>query len=217
MNRLFGSRSKVPKPSLNDAINNIEERVSSLDVKLTKINAELGTYQAKLSKMRDGPGKNALKQKAIKILKQKRQIEAQKDQLESQSWNMSQASMTTDNLKNTMITVDAMKQANKELKKTYGKIDIDKIQDMQDEMLDLIEQSNELQNSLAANYDVPDDISEGELDAELEALGDEFENDLDLEGSQIPSYLSNNAGEVPNFIDEESSITDKNKEKEVAS
>ena len=41
---------------------------------------------------------------------------------------MENASMTTDNLRNTMATVDAMKQANKEMKKQYGKLDIDKIE-----------------------------------------------------------------------------------------
>lgn len=36
--------------------------------------------------------------------------------------------MTTENLRNTMATVDAMKTANKEMKKQYGKLDIDKIE-----------------------------------------------------------------------------------------
>ena len=41
---------------------------------------------------------------------------------------MEQASITTENLRNTMATVDAMKTANKELKKQYGKLDVDKIE-----------------------------------------------------------------------------------------
>ena len=36
--------------------------------------------------------------------------------------------MTTENLRNTMATLDAMKTANQEMKKQYGKIDIDKIE-----------------------------------------------------------------------------------------
>lgn len=161
--------------------------------------------------MRDGPGKNTIKQRAMNLLRQKRQIEAQKSQLEAQSWNMTQAQMTTENLKNTMVTVDAMKQTNKQLKKTYGKIDVDKIADLQDEMLDLIDRANEVQDALSTSYDVPDDISESELDAELEALGDEmdYENELMESGSGIPSYLqdatgnSNNANtSIPDFIDD---------------
>ncbi|CUM45272.1 uncharacterized protein AC631_05150 [Debaryomyces fabryi] len=208
MNRLFGSKNTAPKPSLNDAVKNIDERVGSFDVKLSKINAELSTYQQKIARMRDGPGKSALKQKALKLLRQRKQVEAQKDQLENQSWNMTQAAMTTDNLQNTMITVDAMKAANKQLKKTYGKIDVDKIEALQDEMLDLIDKSNELQESLLTSYDVPDEISESELDAELDALGEEmdFESEMAESGVGVPSYL--NDGEqlgnenLPTFIDE---------------
>lgn len=208
MNRLFGSKNTAPKPSLNDAVKNIDDRVGTFDVKLSKINAELSTYQQKIARMRDGPGKSALKQKALKLLRQRKQIEAQKDQLENQSWNMTQASMTTDNLQNTMITVDAMKSANKQLKKTYGKIDIDKIESLQDEMLDLIDKSNELQESLLTSYDVPDDISESELDAELDALGEEmdFENEMSESGLGTPSYLMDGnqpeTDKLPAFIDE---------------
>ena len=54
--------------------------------------------------------------------------EGQLDQLQQQTFNMEQAAMTTDNLRNTMATVDAMKTANKEMRRQYGKIDIDKIE-----------------------------------------------------------------------------------------
>lgn len=215
MNRLFGTKNTAPKPSLNDAIKGIDERVSSLDVKLSKINSELSTYQQKLTRMRDGPGKSALKQKALKLLRQRKQIEAQKDQLENQSWNMSQASMTTDNLQNTMVTVNAMKTANKELKKTYGKINIDELENLQDEMLDLVDKSNELQEALSTSYDVPEDVSESELDAELEALGEEidFENEMAESGIGAPSYLNDaepaNSDKLPTFIDEEPENTEK--------
>lgn len=203
MNRLFGTKNAAPKPSLNDAISSIDERIGSFDVKLSKINAELAAYQHKMARMKDGAGKNALKQKALKLLRQRKQIEAQKDQLENQLWNMTQALMTTDNLKNTVITMDAMKSANKSLKASYGKIDIDKIEQLQDEMLDLIDKLNELQESLSMSYDAPDDILELELDAELDALGDEMDYELELTDA-VPSYLPDTAADkMPAFIDEE--------------
>ncbi|GMM36536.1 Vps60 protein [Saccharomycopsis crataegensis] len=202
MNRLFGSKAAKPKATLNDALGSIDDRVSSLDIKLSKINAELVTYQQKLSRMREGPGKQNLKQKAMKLLRQKRQIEQQKDQLENQSWNISQAQMTAENLKNTMVTVDTLKQTNKELKKTYGKIDVDKIEDLQEEMLDLIEKGNEIQETLGSSYSLPDDVSESELDAELEALGDEVQYEQ-KNGLDLPSYLPAETNTIPKFIDEE--------------
>ncbi len=145
MNRFFGSTAKAPKPTLNSAIGNGNDRISSIDVKLSEINGELQSYQTKLSRMRDGPGKTALKQKALKVLQRRKQYEAQRDQLQSQVWNMEQAQTMQDNLKNVMTTVDALKSTNKELRRQYGKVDIDKIERLQDEMADLMDVGNDIQ------------------------------------------------------------------------
>ncbi|KAI9884666.1 MAG: hypothetical protein M1823_003549 [Watsoniomyces obsoletus] len=201
MNRLFGAKSTAPKPSLSGAISNVETRVEAADVKIAKLNAELTTYQQKMSRMRDGPGKTALKQKALKILQQRKMYESQRDQLQQQSWNMEQAAMMQDNLKNVMTTVDAIKTTNKSLKQQYGKINIDKIERLQDEMADLMDVGNDIQESISRSYDVPEDVDEAELDAELEALGE----DVALEGvgeeSALPGFMMDEA-RPPEFIDE---------------
>jgi charged multivesicular body protein 5 len=174
--------------------------METIDVKIFKLTSELQTYQQRLSNMRDGPGKNAIKQKAIKVLQQRKMYESQKDQLQQQSWNMEQAGMMQDNLKNTMATVDAMKTTQKELRKQYGKINIDKIERLQDEMAELMDMGNDIQESISRSYDVPEDVDEAELDAELEALGEEVGADMSYEGS-MPSYLSETAA-PPTFVDE---------------
>jgi len=130
--------------------------------------------------------------------------ESQKDQLQQQSWNMEQAGMMQDNLKNVMVTVDALKTTNKELKKQYGKIDIDKIEQLQDEMADLMDIGNDIQESISRSYDVPEDVDEAELDAELEALGEEVElgGEWDAETiNETPSFLQGEPG-IPEFVDE---------------
>jgi charged multivesicular body protein 5 len=108
--------------------------------------------------------------------------ESQLAQLTQQTFNMESAALATENLRNTMATVDAMKQANTELRKQYGKIDIDKIevrwwiricpvrrlngtQTMHYEMEDLLEQANEIQESLGRSYAVPDELDEADLEA----------------------------------------------------
>ena len=111
----------------------------------------------------------------------------------------------TDNLKNVMTTVDVMKQTNKSLKQQYGKIDIDKIERMQDEMADLMEMGQEIQDSISRSYEVPEDVDEAELDAELEALGDEMEME-GMYGESVPSFMTD---EVPTFIDEAPNTKDK--------
>lgn len=140
----------------------------------------------------------------MKILERRRAYEQQKDQLMSQSWNMEQASMMQDNLRNTMTTVDAMKTTTKALKKQYGKVDIDKIDKLQDEMADLMDIGNEIQESISRSYDVPEDVDEAELDAELEALGEEVDLEEamgDMSGGQLPAFMQDQTA-PPQFIDE---------------
>ena len=170
-------------------------------MKLAKLNGELSAYQQRLAKMRDGPGKSAIKQKALKVLQQRKMYESQRDQLQQQSWNMEQAGMMQDNLKNTMTTVDAMKTTTKELRKQYGKIDLDKIERMQDEMADLMEMGNDIQESISRSYDVPEDVDEEELDAELEALGEEVALEGIGESEGLPSFMVDET-QPPQFIDE---------------
>lgn len=170
-------------------------------MKLAKLNGELTAYQQRLAKMRDGPGKSAIKQKALKVLQQRKMYESQRDQLQQQSWNMEQAGMMQDNLKNTMTTVDAMKTTTKELRKQYGKIDLDKIERMQDEMADLMEMGNDIQESISRSYDVPEDVDEEELDAELEALGEEVALEGIGESEGLPSFMVDET-QPPQFIDE---------------
>lgn len=124
--------------------------------------------------------------RCLRLLLLLNRYESQRDAIVSQNFNMESTQLTTDNLRNTMATVDAMKLANKEMKKQYGKIDVNKIevrsfplnclallypnlvaheQNLQDDMEDLMEQANEIQESMNRNYAVPDDLDEADLEA----------------------------------------------------
>ena len=148
--------------------------------------------------MRDGPGKQAIKAKALKVLQRRKMYESQRDQLQQQSFNMEQANMMQDNLKNVMTTVDAMKTTNKSLKQQYGKINIDKIEKMQDEMADLMEMGNEINESISRAYDVPEDVDEAELDAELDALGEDMM--MEQGGAESLGFLQEEV--PPTIVDE---------------
>ncbi|ETW83712.1 hypothetical protein HETIRDRAFT_312531 [Heterobasidion irregulare TC 32-1] len=195
MNRIFGSASsKKPKPTLQDAIASTDARAASVEVKIKKLDGELARYKEQMSKLRNGPGKSAIQQRAMRTLQQKRMYESQLSQLTQQTFNMESAALATENLRNTMATVDAMKIANKEMRKQYGKIDVDKIESMQYDMEDLLEQANEIQETLGRSYAVPDEIDEADLEAELDALA------LD-EDEESTSYLAD-LNKAPDFIDE---------------
>jgi len=63
---------------------------------------------------------------------------------------------------------------------------------------------NEIQESISRSYDVPDEVDEAELDAELEALGEEMELnggwEAEVGGADtLPAFLRE---EVPSFLEE---------------
>lgn len=191
MNRLFGrGKPKEPPPNLTDCISNVDSRSESIEKKIAKLDAELLKYKDQIKKMREGPAKNSVKQKAMRVLKQKKMYETQRENLAQQSFNMEQANYATQMLKDTKITVDAMRLGVKEMKREYKKVNIDDIENLQDDLEDMLDQANEVQEALGRSYGMPE-VDDDELEAELDALGDEIALDEDT------SYLDD-AVKAPN-------------------
>ncbi|KAF3821321.1 hypothetical protein GH733_011474 [Mirounga leonina] len=166
MNRFFGkAKPKAPPPSLTDCIGTVDSRAESIDKKISRLDAELVKYKDQIKKMREGPAKNMVKQKALRVLKQKRMYEQQRDNLAQQSFNMEQANYTIQSLKDTKTT------------------------DLQDQLEDMMEDASEIQEALSRSYGTPE-LDEDDLEAELDALGDELLADEDS------SYLDE-AASVP--------------------
>ncbi|KAI1720905.1 snf7 domain-containing protein [Ditylenchus destructor] len=193
MRRLFGSgQPKQPPPNLSDAIATVDARGETIEKKIGKMDAELVKLRDQMKKMREGPAKNMVKQKALRLMKQKKMYENQKEQLDNQAFNMEQSNFAIQGMKDNQVTVGAMKAGLYSMKKEYKKLDIDKIENLQDEMEDMLEMNNEVQDALSRQYDSPD-IDEADLEAELDALGDDLALDTDT------SYLDEamNAPSVP--------------------
>ncbi|RCN52897.1 SNF7 family protein [Ancylostoma caninum] len=183
MKRIFGTGKKEPPPDLHNAIANIESRGESIEKKIAKLDAELVKLRDQMAKMREGPSKNMVKQKALRVLKQKRMYENQKGQLDQQAFNMDQSNFAIQGMKDNQVTLAAMQAGLRTMQKEYKKINIDKIEDLQDQMEDMLDMNNEIQEAMSRQYDTPD-IDEADLEAELAMLGDE----LDL-GETDTNYL----------------------------
>ncbi|XP_022919398.1 charged multivesicular body protein 5 [Onthophagus taurus] len=187
MNRLFGKgKPKEPGPSISDCITGVDTRAEGVEKKINALETDLRKYRDQMAKMREGPAKNAIKQKALRVLKQKKMYESQLENLRGQSFNMEQANFAHQTLKDTHATVIAMKDGMKAMKKEFKKINIDDIDDVQDEMADLLDEANEVQEALGRTYNTPE-VDEDELAAELDALGDEIA--LDDDASYLDDVL----------------------------
>ncbi|PPD95357.1 hypothetical protein GOBAR_DD07631 [Gossypium barbadense] len=246
MKRVFGiKKDKEPPPSIQDASDRINKRGDNVEEKLKKLDAELSRYKEQIKKTRPGPAQEAIKARAMRVLKQKRMYEGQRDMLYSQTFNLDQVAFASEGLKDAQQTVcgslqflcykfhsvylnvdllaqrgtvqdnpvgafsvpllesaaylmrgrryticcwgemSALKSANKELKGMMKTVNIQDIDNLQDEMMDMMDVSNEIQETLGRSYNVPDYIDEEELMGELDAL----EADMGSEADGIPSYL----------------------------
>ncbi|XP_031375238.1 vacuolar protein sorting-associated protein 60.2 isoform X2 [Punica granatum] len=187
MKRVFGiKKDKEPPPSIQDASDNITKRGDTVDDKIRKLDAELSRYKEQIKKTRPGPAQEAVKARAMRVLKQKRMYEGQRDMLYNQTFNLDQVSFASEGIKDAQQTMTALKSANKELKGMMKTVKLQDIDSLQDEMMDLMDVSNEIQETLGRSYNVPDDIDEDELMGELDAL----EADMGLETEAgVPSYL----------------------------
>ena len=144
MTRLFGTgKPKTFAPNLNDCIANVDSRVESVEKKAQHIDEKLKRL---MSKMRDDPSQNDVKQKASILLRQKRHYESQADNLWNKSFDMAVDSAiqtleeTAFNLKKSGVM--AMK---KELKKVNIKEVGSDRTGLQDEVADMKEDFNEFQ------------------------------------------------------------------------
>ncbi|KAG9444410.1 hypothetical protein H6P81_015750 [Aristolochia fimbriata] len=188
MRRVFGvKKEKEPPPSISDASDKINKRGENVDEKIKRLDVELNRYKEQIKKTRPGPAQEAVKARAMRVLKQKRMYEGQRDMLYNQTFNLDQVAFAAEGIKDAQQTMSALKSANKDLKGMMKTVKIQDIDNMQDEMMDLMDVSNEIQESLGRSYNIPDDIDEEDLMGELDAL--EADMGTETEFDAAPSYL----------------------------
>lgn len=191
MRRVFGKKKETgPAPSLQDASTSIGNRIGSIDEKINDLEKELKIYKDKIKQCKTPAAKQQLQKRALEVLKRKRMYEQQRDQVAGQQFNIDQTSFSLESAKASITTVAAMKAANKELKHTLRKdLDINDVDDLADEMAELMDDFNEINEALGRNFSTPNDIDEADLDAELDMLGDELEDNEYESQETTPSYL----------------------------
>ncbi|WZY72411.1 hypothetical protein YC2023_004651 [Brassica napus] len=83
----------------------INKRGESVEDKINKLDVELCKYREQIQKTRSGPVQQALKACAMRLLKQKKMYEGQRDMLYNQTFNLDQVSFAAERLKDAQQTV----------------------------------------------------------------------------------------------------------------
>ncbi|WZZ36809.1 hypothetical protein YC2023_020210 [Brassica napus] len=85
------------EPTINKRGESVEDKIKKLDVELCK-------YIEQIQKTRSGPVQQALKACAMRLLKQKKMYEGQRDMLYNHTFNLDQVSFTAEGLKDAQQT-----------------------------------------------------------------------------------------------------------------
>uniref|UniRef100_A0A6N2LRR0 Charged multivesicular body protein 5 n=1 Tax=Salix viminalis TaxID=40686 RepID=A0A6N2LRR0_SALVM len=105
MKRVFGvKKDKEPPPSIQDSSERINKRGDTVDEKIKKLDAELARYKEQIKNTRPGPAQVAVKARAMRVLKQKRMYEGQRDMLYNQTFNLDQVAFASEGIKDAQQT-----------------------------------------------------------------------------------------------------------------
>lgn len=183
MKRLFGQKkAEEPKPTLDDANSRLTNRGDAIDAKCSKMDEELVKLKTLIQNTR-GAAQQRHKQRAMQLLQQKRMYQGQRDVVYQQQMNIDQLQFTSEMMADTHIQVSALKDASKDLKKQFKNFRIEDVENMQDELRDLYEETQEIQEVMGRAYDLPEEVDEDEMMAELDGLA------FDMEKEKDASYL----------------------------
>jgi len=193
MNRIFGAKKKPPPeytgPGLEETSTKMDERSGAIDAKITQCDNDIKAYMAQ---MKGGKSVSSMaKNRAMQALKRKKMYEQQRNQIMATQFNVDQMAFQTENMKATIDTVGAMKQAQVAMKGQMKELNIDQVEDLQDEMADMFEDMEEINELMGRNYACPD-MDDGELDAEFESMEQELAMEAEMAmmgGGEIPAYV----------------------------
>jgi len=116
----------APPPDISHTQNRIEGRVGGIEEKIRKCELDIATYKAEMQRNRPGSSSyNSAKQRAMRAMKQRKMYEQQLGGAYNQQQNIDQVAFAKDTFQDVKDSVGIMKQANKELRKEMGKIDVD--------------------------------------------------------------------------------------------
>eukprot|EP00397_Hematodinium_sp_SG-2012_P034770 GEMP01037323.1.p1 GENE.GEMP01037323.1~~GEMP01037323.1.p1 ORF type:complete len:209 (+),score=43.41 GEMP01037323.1:229-855(+) len=192
MNRIFGAKKKPEPeykgPGLEETSAKMDDRTKAIDEKINQCDVEIKAYMAQ---MKGGRSVSTMaKSRAMQALKRKKMYEAQREQILGQQFNIDQMAFQTENIKATIDTVGAMKQANTAMKGQMKDLNLDQVEDLQDDMAELFDDMQEINDLMSRNYACPE-IDDFELEQEFAGMESELAMDAEMAmlGGEIPAYV----------------------------
>jgi len=158
--------------TLHDANVRMEKQESKTNADLTRVTAELEAAKAELR--RAPPSAQALyKRRVLHKMRERNMLTAQLGHVANRAFNMQQIVAAKEGMESARDTVAIMQAGQSELKALQASVDIDKAQDVMDDMADTLNDVEDVNEALS--YDIGTAVVD---DAELEAEMDGLEAEL---------------------------------------
>lgn len=164
--------------SIEESIMKLKEVSSLLKQQISKYDTDyINTVNSLKTSIRNKQSKHA----QIYLLKKSKLIKYHMESASKRLLSLDQQQLHLESIKMTALHLDAIRTSTKTLKSYMKQADIDKVEEMQDSLSELIAQSTDIQNILSDEMDNGIVMDESELEAELEELA---QGDVEL--PQVP-------------------------------
>eukprot|EP01138_Halocafeteria_seosinensis_P009633 gb/GECG01009843.1/.p1 GENE.gb/GECG01009843.1/~~gb/GECG01009843.1/.p1 ORF type:complete len:167 (+),score=43.05 gb/GECG01009843.1/:1-501(+) len=115
------------------------------------------------------------------VLQRRKMLEGQLDSTYSTMNQIEQTTFAIENTKFMQENLQTQKAAMHQLKEQHKELNIDEFEDAQDDMEEILGDVQDVSDLMSRSYGLPDQVEDSELDAELDALGDEIEAEGGME------------------------------------
>lgn len=204
LNNLFGKKKTPTKKNINDTIISLKSKYEHLEKKEKLM-------EHKHNKEREQAKKYLRvknKKKAIECMKRSKLYENNLDKISGMKYNLDNQIISLEQIETSKHIVESIKESNSVMKQEL--IDLDKVEDIKDDMAEHIEDANEMSNILSEPI-TGEVFDEDDLMEELELLDnvdkdEKFENIIEEETNtvfpSINSEFKNNSPEEIKSDDE---------------
>lgn len=182
--RLFGSSSGSKKKTAEGPKESILQMRSTLEM-LEKKEKHLDNkilQETEFARIHASSNKN----QALMALKRRKQYEIQQENIRGARFNLETQIMTIENAHINLETLQAMKAGSSAMKSIHGELDIDKVDDVMDEVKEQMDLANEISQSISNPLGMDTGIDMDELEAELERFEQEALDAALLETTKPP-------------------------------
>lgn len=114
------------------------------------------------------------------------------------SFNLEQTQFHVQSMQDTAVSMAAMRGAHQAMQQQMGVTNMDDIEDLYDDLEDMMDFNNEVQELMTRSFEMPYDVDEADLEAELEAFDME---PAYVDEEEIPSYLQDMASVPDTSLD----------------